>query len=138
MPENLLQPGWSRLDTYELRLLLDEYIGGPGQFDDRAKNPNKFFLPSADPPAQVVLTFRGDEITAIEQGPAFDATNWAALSDAVVKAFNGPVRVGRDYSFCGLRVTGFWRGAAPRARHWKRKSTPSCWSSRSRKATTGL
>jgi hypothetical protein len=31
MATNLLRASWKRVDSHELRLLLDERIGGPGQ-----------------------------------------------------------------------------------------------------------
>jgi hypothetical protein len=36
---------WSNVDSGELRLLLNERFGGPGQYNDRSKNPNKLWLP---------------------------------------------------------------------------------------------
>jgi hypothetical protein len=42
---NLLRPSWGQLDLHELRILLDARIGGPGQYDGRAANPDRFYLP---------------------------------------------------------------------------------------------
>jgi hypothetical protein len=47
MAKNLLSETWLNLDSDELFLLLKERIGGPGQFDGRDANPNKFYLPLA-------------------------------------------------------------------------------------------
>ena len=44
---NLLSDRWKQLDSYELRLLLEKHFGGPGQYDGRIENPNKFYLPLA-------------------------------------------------------------------------------------------
>ena len=44
---NLLRQSWADLDSHELRLLLDKRIGGPGQYDGRPENPDRFYLPRA-------------------------------------------------------------------------------------------
>ena len=62
MPDNLLKEGWTRLGSYELRLLLDKCIGGPGQYDGRSENPQRFYLPVARDGCKVALIFRGSEI----------------------------------------------------------------------------
>jgi hypothetical protein len=58
-----------------------------------------------------VLTFRENEIIAIERGPAFDAAEWARISEEIEKSILvGPLKVGREFSFSSFRVTGSWRG----------------------------
>jgi len=112
MAENLLHNNWTSLDQHELRLLLDKRIGGPGQFDDRHANPNRFYLPLARDACKVALTFRGKEIIAIEAGPAFDQVQWQKISAEIENTILvGPQKIGREYSFCGYRVMGSWRGA---------------------------
>jgi hypothetical protein len=112
MPENLLRETWANLDSRELRLLLDARIGGPGQFDDRDVNPNKFHLPHAGASCRIALTFRGKKIAAVEPGPAFDETEWQKIVDEIDSAILvGPPKVGREYSFSSLRVLGSWCGA---------------------------
>jgi hypothetical protein len=112
MAENLLRETWANLDSHELRLLLDQRIGGPGQYDGRDANPNKLYLPLARESCRVGLTFRGKKIVAIEPGPAFDATEWQKIADEVESAILvGPSKVGREYSFSSFRVPGSWRGA---------------------------
>ncbi len=71
MTANLLQTGWTDLDSAELRFILLELIGRPGQYHDRDSNPNTFYLPLADPSCPIKLTF-GDrkQIVGIEPGPA--------------------------------------------------------------------
>jgi hypothetical protein len=48
MNKNLLRETWTNLDSFELRLFLDNRIGGPGQTDrERSRNPNTLYLPLA-------------------------------------------------------------------------------------------
>jgi hypothetical protein len=111
MPDNLLKEGWTRLGSYELRLLLDKCIGGPGQYDGRSENPQRFYLPVARDGCKVALIFRGSEIIAIEPGGAFDAAEWRAISDEIETSLHaGPTKIGRDYSFSRFRVPGSWQG----------------------------
>ncbi|GEM_PF-1326245 len=109
MSKNLLK--WPNLDSSELRIVLDERIGGPGQTDIARGGPNKFYLPSARDSCRVVLTFKGKKIVAIEPGKAFDATQWEEISNEIEHSIlAGPTKFGREYSFSGRRVTGSWRG----------------------------
>ncbi len=111
MAENLLRKTWAKLESHELRLLLDARIGGPGQFDGRDANPNKFYLPSARASCRVALTFRDKKIIAVERGPAFDAVEWQKIADEIENAsVVGPPKVGRGYSFSSFRVPGSWCG----------------------------
>jgi len=112
MPENLLRGTWVNLNSHELRLLLNERIGGPGQFDGREAAPNKFYLPLAREACRVTLTFRGKEIVAVEPGPAFDAAEWQKIAGEIESAIlAGASKIGREYSFSSFRVPGSWRGA---------------------------
>lgn len=107
---NLFKATWSEVDPSEIRFILFERIGRPGQYCDRAKNPGRFYLPLADSTCRVELTFSEDkQLVAIEPGPAFDAKQW----DEVVRDIEstGPMKVGRDCSFSSFRVAGSWRGA---------------------------
>lgn len=111
MTINLLDDNWADLDSGELRLLLDELIGGPGQYQGRSKNPNRFYLPLAGDTCQIVLIFRKKRIVSIEPGPAFDETKWDQVREEFEKSIlAGPMKVGRDYSFSSYRVLGSWRG----------------------------
>jgi len=111
MAENLLRETWANLDSHELRLLLDKRIGGPGQFDGRDANPNKFYLPLARASCRVVLTFRDKKIIAVEAGAAFDVAEWEKIADEIENAILvGLPKVGREYSFSSFRVPGSWRG----------------------------
>ena len=69
---NLLPAAWSDVDAAELRFILLEVIGRPGQYDDRDRNPGVFHLPRARDDCQVSLTFDDKQIVGIEPGPAFD------------------------------------------------------------------
>jgi hypothetical protein len=115
MPENLLADEWRTADSYELRLLLDKHIGGPGQYDRAAGIPQKFYLPLARSSCRVAIVFRDREIVAIEPGPAFDAVQWVRVREEITRSlFEGGNRIGREYSFCGFRVQGSWRGTQSR------------------------
>jgi hypothetical protein len=114
MPDNLLKEGWTRLGSYELRLLLDKCIGGPGQYDvGQSEKPQRFYLPVARDGCKVALTFQGSEIIAIQPGEAFDAAEWRAISREIETSLHaGPMKVGRNYSFSRFRVPGSWRGTS--------------------------
>lgn len=112
MTANLLPEMWGHLDSHELRLLLDQRIGGPGQYDGHSYNSNRLYLPLADSSCRIVLTFQGDKIVTIEPGSAFDAAEWKQISEEIEKSIlAGPLMVGRDCSFSSFRVLGWWRGA---------------------------
>jgi len=109
MTTNLLQSGWFDLDPAELRFILLERIGKPGQYDGRDSNPNTFYLPLAGSSCRIKLTFSDSkQIVAIEPGPAFDAAQWEKVVADV--ECSGPIKVGRDCSFSSFRVAGSWRG----------------------------
>lgn len=111
MAMNLLQTAWTQLDSHELRLLLDERIGGPGQYDDREANPQRIHLPLAGTDCRVTLTYSGQNIASVEPGQAFDQFQWEAIAEELAtKVLAGPERIGREYSFCSYRVSGSWRG----------------------------
>src|SRR5260370_24493214 len=112
MANNLLSHTWTNLDSAELRLLLDERVGGPGQYDGRSENPNKLYLPLAGTSCRIKLTFRDDKIVAIEPGPEFDADQWERISQEIERSIlASQMRVGRDFSFSSFRVEGSWRGS---------------------------
>jgi hypothetical protein len=109
---NLLRDEWEDLDSYELRLVLQERIGGPGQYDGDATAPHRIYLPLAREPCRVVVEYRGQRIVRIEPGAAFDPDEWERLvSEIHDEVLKGPAKVGREYSFSSYRVEGWWRGA---------------------------
>ena len=109
MTTELLQSGWTDLDPAELRFILLERIGRPGQYDGRDNNPNTFYLPLARDSCRIKLTFSDSkQIVAIEPGPAFDAAQWEQVVEEIERT--GPIKVGRDCSFSSFRVAGSWRG----------------------------
>lgn len=111
MTNNLLRPTWRQLDLHELRILLEERVGGPGQYDGRDANPNRIHLPLAGAQCRVILTYCDRRIAAVEPGEGFDAAQWNAIAAEIeASVLTGPVRVGRDYSFSSYRVQGSWRG----------------------------
>jgi hypothetical protein len=105
--ENLCRDAWADLDQADLRILLMERIGGPGQRDG---DPNILHLPLARDQCRVSLTFMGSQITAIRAGAAFDAAQWESISSEIDALLDGPRKVGREFSFSTFRVNGSWRG----------------------------
>jgi hypothetical protein len=86
-------------------------MGGLGQYDDAMGDPNKFYLPLARSDCRIALSFHKKKIVSVEEGPAFDPAEWRQMKQAITKSlFDGELRVGRDYSFSGFRVSGSWRG----------------------------
>ena len=111
MATNLIRPEWENLDSAELRLLLNERVGGPGQYDSRDAGPDTLYLPLARASCKIKLTFGGGKIVKAEPGPAFDATEWERICEEIEKSIlSGPLKVGREYSFSRFRVLGSWRG----------------------------
>ena len=109
MTTNLFNSGWQDVDAAEMRFILFERIGGPGQYHGRESNPNTFYLPLAGPSCRVKLTFSEKKgIVGVEPGPAFDAAQWQQVVEEIERT--GPHNVGRDCSFSSFRVTGSWRG----------------------------
>lgn len=109
MTANLFKPAWTGLDQGELRCILHERLGRIGQHRGLAANPYKFYLPLADSSCKVVLTFSAKkELIAIEPGPAFDRAEWSEVVSDIEQT--APIKVGRDISFSGFRVSGSWRG----------------------------
>jgi hypothetical protein len=112
MTTDLLQSGWTDLDSAELRFILAECIGRPGQYDGRDSNPNTFYLPLAGASCRIKLTFSASkQIVAIEPGPAFDAALWEQVVEQIERT--GLTKVGRDCSFSSFRVAGSWHIATP-------------------------
>ncbi len=107
---NLLPSSWSDVDPGELRFILLEIIGGPGQYDKRGANSDKFYLPMARDDCRVSLAFADKRLLSIEPGPAFDPAQWDEVVSEVERRASRRC-VGRDLSFSGYRVDGSWRGA---------------------------
>jgi hypothetical protein len=108
MTINLLRSGWIDLDSAELRFILLERIGKPGQYHGRDGNPNTFYLPLAGSSCRIKLTFSDNkQIVAIEPGPASDTAQWEQVVEEIERT--GPYKVGRDCSFSSFRVAGSWR-----------------------------
>lgn len=111
MPTNLLNQTWKNFDSTELRLFLNNWIGGSGQYNNPSKNSIVFYLPLAGPSCKISLSFRHKKIVSIEPGPGFDATEWERISKEIEKSIlTEPIKVGREYSFSSFRVSGSWRG----------------------------
>jgi len=107
MTTNILPASWSDFDPGELRYILFERIGRPGQYD--GSDTNQFYLPQARKACQVKLLFSGGkQLVAIEPGPAFDADKWAQVVVDVECTCNR--QFGRDVSFSSFNVAGSWLG----------------------------
>ncbi|HTU93077.1 MAG TPA: hypothetical protein VMF69_23555 [Gemmataceae bacterium] len=112
MGTNLLRPTWGQLDPHELRILLDNRIGRPGQYECLATGQYRVYLPLAGPQCRIVLTYCDRQPTSIEAGPAFDAVQWDRIADDIeTSVLAGSVKIGRDFSFSMYRVQGSWSGA---------------------------
>src|SRR5262249_16530409 len=108
MTNNLLRETWADLDQADLRLLLRERIGDPGQYDG---NPPVLHLPLAREKCRVSLTSKGAKIVAIEPGAAFETVEWEQICEEIeASLLEGPQKVGRDISFSTFGVEGWWRG----------------------------
>lgn len=106
---NLLKSDWNDVDPGELRFVLYEVIGRPGQYFNRRTDPRSFFLPLADATCRVILRFSEEnQLVAIERGLAFDKAQWQEVVDEIETV--EPVKVGRECSFSSFRVTGSWTG----------------------------
>ena len=92
-------------------ILLHERMGGTWQANLSERKPCKLYIPMFGPTCRVVLEFNGPKIVAMEPDQAFDPTQWEQISSEIENSvLKGPTGVGREYSFCGRRVTGSWRG----------------------------
>lgn len=111
MTSNLFLEAWSNLDSHELRLLLHERVGGPGQYGNYVINPKDWHLPLAGTTCKIIVRFKNKKINFIEPSSAFDAQKWKETSDEIDKQLNiGDQAIGREFSFSGTPVIGFWRG----------------------------
>ncbi len=109
MVANLLRTSWADVDSYELRLLLNVQIPGPGQSYEDATT--KLHIPTAGALCRLILTYEDNKITCIERGTAFDADEWDRISREVESALlAGRKQFGRALSFNTFKVTGGWRG----------------------------
>jgi hypothetical protein len=96
-------------------------VYGPGQYDRRDKNRNAFYHPQARSLCKVKLTFGGKKILAVEPGPAFDPAEWKHIrGDVETALLSEAPKVGREYSFCTFRATGWGRGLVPAFRSFNR------------------
>ncbi len=108
---NLLSDKWVNIEQHELMFILENYIGGPGQYYGRINNPNKFYLPLAESLCKIILTYKGKKLISIEPGPAFDSNEWKRVSNELNSLFHTKnIKTGREYSFSSFRVFGGWQG----------------------------
>lgn len=111
MPQELLKGEWRGINSYDLRLLLEDRIGGPGQRDRERASPDVLFLPLAREACRVAVEFDSTGIVSISPGEAFDPVQWQRVSDDIETLLLASTpKFGRDYSFSSFRVTGSWRG----------------------------
>jgi hypothetical protein len=72
MAENLLRDSWADLDQADLRLLLQEQIGRPGQYDG---DENVIHLPLAREQRRVSLTYKAQRSSLSNPGWLSTARN---------------------------------------------------------------
>src|SRR5215217_8749914 len=113
MTANLFLDRWKGLDPHEVRLVLDKRFGGPGQYDSESAGAERLHLPRARSSCRVALDFdlKDNSVKAIKSGPAFDAAEWRQVSKEMDGLLgDGPLKIGRQFSFSSYRVPGTWRG----------------------------
>src|SRR5207247_1766104 len=127
---------WTGLDATDLRLFLNERVGGPGQHNSRSNNADELYLPLAGSACRIVLIFREKKIVSIEPGQAFDVSEWNRVCEDVERS----ILAGRT-SLQPRRSEHFW-ASIPRDHHrhqknWFQKIWQSFfwWSRRSRSAS---
>ncbi len=102
---------WKDAEPAELRILLDERIGGPGQYADLKGAPNKLSIPRAGQACKLILIFKDQRVSRIERGPAFDEGQWRAIVREIgTSLLVGVPKTARDLAFSSYRVDGSWRG----------------------------
>jgi hypothetical protein len=107
---NLFRPSWRGLETGEIKIILTERIGGPGQFD--GADGRTLCLPQGGASCRLRVSFNARSVVGLFASPAFDQTEWGDLITEIEGAVNGGTdKVGRDISFSSFRVPGYWRGA---------------------------
>ena len=72
---------------------------------------DRLYLPLAGGTCRLALRFKGNAISAVEPGPAFDPAEWAQINTTIDRLLSAaPDKVGRNIAFSAFRVTGWWRG----------------------------
>jgi hypothetical protein len=107
---NLLKPEWETINSAELLILCRERISF-GQFDSTGPKDRVYF-PLARKACEFSIKIDDDQVLEINPGDSFDAKKWSEFAGYIDKALFSDIRkIGRDFSFVGHRVAGFWRGA---------------------------
>lgn len=108
---NLYRATWGALDPFELRLLLDERIGGPGQISPKPGKQPVLYIPQAGPSCRLELRFPKGAMTDVRPGKSFDCVEWGGIvAEVETKLLDGIPKVGRDIGFSHHRVEGSWHG----------------------------
>jgi hypothetical protein len=108
---NLMRSNWETIDSSDLRILIEDRIGGPGQYHGKITEGGPLHLPMFAS-SKVALRFEGNRIAQITRGPHFDNKQWSDISaelDALSTARAD--RFGREIAFSSYNVDGWWRGA---------------------------
>jgi hypothetical protein len=107
--DDLITATWAAVDSAELRLLLAEVIGGPGQYDGKSRT--RLHLPLAGDRCRVTLDFKRGRIARITRGPAFEPSEWKRIcAEVETDLLAGKPLIGREIAFASYRVKGSWRG----------------------------
>jgi hypothetical protein len=108
--DNLLKAEWANITSAELLILCRARVSF-GQFDG-AGPKNTIYFPQAREYCEFSIKMDRDRVLEINLGDAFDTEKWKKLSEHIDKTLISATKiVGREYSFAGHRVGGFWRGA---------------------------
>ncbi len=76
---------------------------------------DRLYLPLAGGTCRLALRFKGNAISAVEPGPAFDPAEWAQINTTIDRLLSAaPDKVGRNIAFSAFRVLvgGVARGRA--------------------------
>jgi hypothetical protein len=73
---NLFKPEWTSLESDDIRTLIENRIGRPGQINGSDK---RLFLPVWGKQCRLILGFSSNQISKVNAGPAFDADQWEKI-----------------------------------------------------------
>lgn len=109
MNDELFRPVWKDIDPTEMRIVLGDRFGFPGQFDgDRMT----LHLPLAREACKVRVRYEGHAIVSVAPGSALTEPEWSETAREIDALLSTDATLfGREYSFSSFKVTGSWRGA---------------------------
>jgi hypothetical protein len=109
-----MRKNWAGIDSSDLRMILENRIGGPGQYSGGVTEKGPLYLPVFES-ARVAIRFKGNRVSEILPASHFDEVQWKAVSaDLDALGATAPDSFGRDFAFSSYRVTGWWHGEKSR------------------------